>query len=100
MANRCFLYASDTNADSIAIDSDRVVAARNTNTSTVVIDYIDAGGSAKAITLGVTVGKAESVCREIARLVLVGKGVITIADDQNSIYAVDGIEEVDSITHP
>ena len=99
MANRCFLYARDASNDSIAVDSDRVNAIRNTDTTTVVVDFSDAGGAAKAITLGVTSGKAEHVCREIGRLVLSGRGVIVLADDQNGIYGVDGIEEVDTITH-
>ena len=99
MANRCFLYASDGSTDSIAVDSDRVNAIRNTDATTVVVDFADAAGAAKAITLGVTSGKAESVCREIGRLVLSGRGVIVLADDQNGIYGVDGIEEVDTITH-
>tara|TARA_Y100001937_G_C6914542_1_gene238942 strand:- start:47 stop:349 length:303 start_codon:yes stop_codon:yes gene_type:complete len=99
MANRCFLYVAESGTDQICLDSDRVQYIRNTDATTVVIGYADTGGAAKAITLGVTSGKADEVLKEIGRIVLQGVGVITLADDVKSIYAVDGVEEVDSITH-
>jgi len=99
MANRCFLYVADSATDQICLDSDKVMSIRNTDATTVVIDYSDSAGAAKAVTLGVTDGKADEVLKEIGRIVLQGVGVITLADDVKSIYAVDGVEEVDSITH-
>jgi len=99
MANRCFFYAADSAADSISLDSDKVMSIRTTDSTTVVIDYQDSGGAAKKITLGTTEAKTASVVQNIGRLVVAGRGVVTLADDVNKIYGIDGIEEVDSITH-
>ena len=99
MANRCFLYVADTAADQLALDTDSIVSIRTTDATTVNINYKSPAGASKLVVLGVTSGKADEVVKEIARLVLQGVGVITLADDVNSVYGVDGIEEVDSIAH-
>ena len=99
MANRCFLYVADSAADQLALDTDRIVSIRTTDSTTVNVDYQSPAGATKLVVLGVTDGKADEVVKEIARLVLQGVGVITLADDLKSIYGVDGIEEVDSIAH-
>ena len=56
-------------------------------------------GGNGSIVIGVTSGKADDVVKAIARLVLTGRGVITLADDVTGTYGIDGIEEVDSIAH-
>ena len=99
MANRCFLYVADSAADQLALDTDSIISIRTTDSTTVNIDYKSSAGASKLVVLGVTDGKADEVVKEIARLVLQGVGVIALADDVNSVYAVDGIEEVDSIAH-
>jgi len=99
MANRCFLFAADATDDMVCIDSDRVTDLEVTNTTTVSINYATNQNGDGSIVLGVTNGKADDVVKELGRIILQGVGVITIADDVNSIYAVDGIEEVDSIAH-
>jgi len=99
MANRCFLYVADSAADQLALDTDSIVSIRTTDATTVNINYKSPANASKLVVLGVTSGKADEVVKEIARLVLQGVGVITLADDVNSVYAVDGVEEVDSIAH-
>ena len=83
----------------VCIDSDRVSEIEVTNATTVSINYGTNANGDGSIVLGVTSGKADDVVKELGRIVLQGVGVITIADDVNSVYAVDGIEEVDSIAH-
>lgn len=100
MANRCFLYFQDAANDQLSVDSDRINAIRSeSDTSTVVVDFVDAAGGFKKVTLSVTVAKQASVIKELSRLVLTGVGVIDIADDVNSSYSIDGIDGIDSITH-
>ena len=99
MANRCFLFAADSATDMVCVDSDKVTDLEVTNTTTVSINYATNQNGDGSIILGVTNGKADDVVKELGRIILQGVGVITIADDVNSIYAVDGIEEVDSIAH-
>ena len=99
MANRCFLFAADSTTDMVCIDSDRVTDLEVTNATTVSINYGTNQNGDGSIVLGVTSGKADDVVKELGRIILQGVGVITIADDVSSIYAVDGIEEVDSIAH-
>lgn len=99
MANRCFLFAADTASDMICVDSDRVSEIEVTDATTVSINYSDNANTDGSIVLGVTSGKADDVVKELGRIILQGVGVITIADDVNSVYAIDGIEEVDTLTH-
>ena len=100
MANRCFLYFQDAANDQLSVDSDRINAIRSeSDTSTVIVDFADAAGGFKKVTLSVTVAKQASVIKELSRLVLTGVGVIDIADDVNSSYSIDGIDGIDSITH-
>ena len=99
MANRCFLFAADSATDMVCVDSDKVTDLEVTNATTVSINYATNQNGDGSIILGVTNGKADDVVKELGRIILQGVGVITIADDVNSIYAVDGIEEVDSIAH-
>lgn len=99
MANRCFFFAADSATDMACIDSDRVTDLEVADATTVTVNFATNAGGNGAITLGVTSGKADDVVKAIARLVLTGRGVITLGDDVNSIYGIDGIEEVDTITH-
>ena len=99
MANRCFLFAADSTSDMVCIDSDKITDLEVSDTTTVNVNYGTNAGGNGSIVLGVTEGKADNVVKEIARLVLQGVGVITLADDVNSSYGIDGIEEVDSIAH-
>lgn len=99
MANRCFFFAADSATDMVCIDSDKVTDLEVSDATTVNVNYGTNAGGNGSIVLGVTSGKADNVVKEIARLVLTGKGVITLGDDVNSTYGIDGIEEVDSIAH-
>tara|TARA_Y100000401_G_C8214851_1_gene170292 strand:- start:43 stop:345 length:303 start_codon:yes stop_codon:yes gene_type:complete len=99
MANRCFLFAADSATDMVCVDSDKVTDLEVTNATTVSINYGTNQNGDGSIVLGVTSGKADDVVKELGRIILQGVGVITIADDVNSVYGVDGIEEVDSIAH-
>jgi|TARA_R100000482_G_scaffold100958_1_gene44221 hypothetical protein len=99
MANRCFLFAADSAADAVCIDSDKVTDIEVSDATTVSINYGLNDNGDGSIILGVTSGKAHSVVKELGRIILQGVGVITIADDLNSVYSVDGIEEVDTINH-
>ena len=100
MANRCFLYFQDAADDQLSVDSDRVNAIRSeSDTSTVIVDFADAAGGFKKVTLSTTVADQANVVKELSRLVLQGVGVITIADDVNSVYGVKGIDGIDAITH-
>ena len=99
MANRCFFFAADSTTDMVCIDSDKVTDLEVSDATTVNVNYGTNAGGNGSIVIGVTSGKADDVVKEIARLVLTGRGVITLADDVNSIYGIDGIEEVDSIAH-
>jgi|TARA_R100000149_G_scaffold63722_1_gene34879 hypothetical protein len=99
MANRCFLFAADSATDMVCVDSDRVSEIEVTNATTVSINYSANANNDGSIVLGVTNGKADDVVKELGRIILQGVGVITIADDVNSVYGIDGIEEVDSIAH-
>lgn len=99
MANRCFLFAADSATDMVCIDSDKITDLEVSDATTVNVNYGTNAGGNGSIVLGVTDGKADNVVKEIARLVLQGVGVITLADDVNSSYGIDGIEEVDSIAH-
>ena len=99
MANRCFLFAADSATDMVCIDSDKITDLEVSDATTVNVNYGTNAGGNGSIVLGVTDGKADNVVKEIARLVLQGVGVITLADDVNSSYGIDGIEEVDSISH-
>ena len=100
MANRCFLYFQDAANDQLSVDSDRINAIRSeSDTSTVIVDFVDAAGGFKKVTLSTTVADQANVVKELSRLVLQGVGVITIADDVNSVYGVKGIDGIDAITH-
>ena len=99
MANRCFFFAVDSTTDMVCVDSDRVTEIEVTDATTVSVNYATNAGGNGSIILGVTDGKADDVIKEVARLVIAGRGIITLADDVNSVYGIDGVEEVDSIAH-
>ena len=99
MANRSFLFAADSTTDMVCVDSDRVSEIEVTDATTVSINYGTNANGNGSIILGVTDGKADEVVKELGRIILQGVGVITIADDVNKVYGIDGVEEVDSITH-
>tara|TARA_R100000654_G_scaffold17282_1_gene36254 strand:+ start:26 stop:328 length:303 start_codon:yes stop_codon:yes gene_type:complete len=99
MANRCFLFASNSTSDSVSVDSDRVTDIEVSSATAVSVNFTLNDGADGSIALTVTEGKAERVSREIGRLVLSGRGVIVLGDDVNGIYGVDGIESVGTITH-
>ena len=99
MANRCFLFAADSTTDMVCVDSDRVSEIEVTDATTVSINYGTNANGNGSIILGVTDGKADDVVKELGRIILQGVGVITIADDVNKVYGIDGVEEVDSIAH-
>ena len=99
MANRCFFFAADSATDMVCIDSDKVTDLEVSDATTVNINYGTNAGGNGSIVIGVTSGKADDVVKAIARLVLTGRGVITLADDVTGTYGIDGIEEVDSIAH-
>ena len=81
MANRCFFFAADSTTDMVCIDSDKVSDIEVTNATTVSVNYSTNQNGDGSIVLGVTDGKADDVVKEVARLVLTGKGVITLGDD-------------------
>tara|TARA_Y100001937_G_scaffold64011_1_gene87634 strand:+ start:5411 stop:5713 length:303 start_codon:yes stop_codon:yes gene_type:complete len=99
MANRSFLFAADSLTDMVCVDSDRVSEIEVTDATTVSINYGTNANGNGSIILGVTDGKADDVVKELGRIILQGVGVITIADDVNKVYGIDGVEEVDSIAH-
>ena len=99
MANRSFLFAADSTTDMVCVDSDRVSEIQVTDATTVSINYGTNANGNGSIILGVTDGKADDVVKELGRIILQGVSVITIADDVNKVYGIDGVEEVDSIAH-
>ena len=99
MANRCFFFAADSATDMVCVDSDKITDIEVSDATTVNVNYGTNAGGNGSIIIGVTDGNADNVVKEIARLVLAGRGVITLADDVNSVYGIDGVEEVDTITH-
>ena len=99
MANRSFLFAADSTTDMVCVDSDTVSEIEVTDATTVSINYGTNANGNGSIILGGTDGKADDVVKELGRIILQGVGVITIADDVNKVYGIDGVEEVDSIAH-
>jgi len=83
----------------VCIDGSRVTDLEVADATTVTVNFATNAGGNGSITMGVTSGKADDVVKEIARILLTASGVITLADDVNSQYGIDGIEEVDAIAH-
>ena len=57
-----------------------------------------ANGPTVSVVLTVAAGDEETVCKAVASAIAGGQGVVTIADDENSVYVTDKITSCGAIT--
>ena len=94
-----FLFFATADNDCAAIQASSVKSVENDGDTSVHVNFTKQDGGSGVIEMTVTDGKEDDVVREIARICASNSSpVITIADDVNSIYAVDGITAVGTIT--
>tara|TARA_R100001460_G_scaffold224_6_gene970 strand:+ start:16 stop:327 length:312 start_codon:yes stop_codon:yes gene_type:complete len=92
-----FFQTADNNC--AAIQAAAVSTIENDDDLSVHVSFTKSGGGVGVVELTVTDGKEDDVVKEIARICATNSSpVITIADDVNSVYAVDGITAVGTIT--
>ena len=94
-----FLFFATADDDSAAVQVSSIKSIENDTNASVHVNFTKGDGAAGVVQLDVTDGKEVDVVKEIARICATNSSpVITIADDVNSIYAVDGITAVGTIT--
>ena len=94
-----YLFFATADNDCAAIQASSVKSIENDADTSVHVNFTKQDGSSGVVEMTVTDGKEDDVVREIARICASNASpVITIADDVNSVYAVDGIESVGTIT--
>ena len=96
--NSYLFFQTDDN-DCACIQASAVSSIENDGDGSVHVSFTKSGGGVGVVELTVTDGKEDDVVKEIARICATNSSpVITIADDVNSVYAVDGITAVGTIT--
>ena len=55
-------------------------------------------GPTVSVALNTAAGDEETVCKAVASAIAGGQGVVTIADDENSVYVTDKITSCGNIT--
>ena len=94
-----YLFFATADNDCAAIQASSVKSIENDADTSVHVNFTLQDGGAGIVEMTVTDGKEDDVVREIARICASNASpVITIADDVNSVYAVDGIESVGTLT--
>ena len=96
----CMLFFQTADDDCMAVHSSQVRTIENDADGSVHVSFENAGAAGGVIgvaQLTVTDGKEDDVVKTIARIVLTGRGVVTIADDIKNVY-VSGVTACGTIT--
>ena len=94
------LFFQSADNDCMCIPSTAVTSIENDGDGSVHVSFENAGAAGGVIgvaELSATDGKEDDAVKNIARVCLTGRGVVTIADDIKGIY-IDGITAAGTIT--
>ena len=86
----CLVFV-DSNTSMALIPDYSVRSIHATGATTVKIQYEGDDVAAGSAIINVTSGKQDEVIKELARLLSTHTGVITVADDVNSVYEVPNV---------
>tara|TARA_R110002153_G_scaffold1728_1_gene8803 strand:- start:1697 stop:1996 length:300 start_codon:yes stop_codon:yes gene_type:complete len=95
---RSVLYIAKDADEAVAIPTDNVRFIHPESATVVAVYFSGDDGGLGSLNLTVTDGQAYNVVRAIAKALVGGKGVVTIADDIAGAYCHSGIEAVAAVT--
>ena len=88
----CMLFFQTADNDCMCIPSGQVTSIENDGDGSVHVSFLNSGAAGGVIgvaELTATDGKEDDAVKAIARAVLTGRGVVTIADDVKGTYIGD-----------